>query len=304
MESIGIVSTVKAPLSQLHRFVNYHLNVGVDHIILFFDDPNDEGLISFGDYSQVTTIACSTEYWRDAYGYRPESIEARQKFNVNNAAKRLLVNKFCWLINIDFDELIHPSRSLRELLSHAESDVVVFKIMEAVAEQAETEHIFHASLFKARERKRIIKGLDKLKCFHSIYRGEYFRGHVASKSAVRVKPSLVGHYGIHAPLTSQDVTTQYMESIELLHFDCVSVKEWKFKWNRRLDGTGLALEMRDNRREQMRLYEEAVKGGEETLVSLFIKMHGVRKIERPLFFLLGMLKRVKINEALFDRVIR
>ena len=35
MEKSAIISTVKAPLSQLQMYVNYHLNLGIDEIILF-----------------------------------------------------------------------------------------------------------------------------------------------------------------------------------------------------------------------------------------------------------------------------
>jgi hypothetical protein len=41
MSSWCIVTTLQAPLHETLMFVNYHLNIGADHIYLFFDDPGD-----------------------------------------------------------------------------------------------------------------------------------------------------------------------------------------------------------------------------------------------------------------------
>ena len=47
MTRIAIVSMVKAPLHELRLFVHYHLNIRIDEIILYFDDPQDPGLDAF-----------------------------------------------------------------------------------------------------------------------------------------------------------------------------------------------------------------------------------------------------------------
>ncbi len=62
MVKIAIVSMVKAPLNELRVFVHYHLNIGIDEIILLFDDPQDPGLEAFSPISAVTHIACSEDY--------------------------------------------------------------------------------------------------------------------------------------------------------------------------------------------------------------------------------------------------
>ncbi len=299
MDTIGIVSTVKAPISQLYLFVNYHLNIGVDHIFLFFDDPEDIGISSFSRYGQVTTIGCSTEYWDKRSGSRPVSIEERQSVNVNQGAEYLSLKSCKWLIHIDCDELINASRPLNELLSNFNVDVVRFTVLEAVAEQEICKNIFVPSLFKKQGHKEIIYLAKKIGWFQAFFDGEYFRGHSASKAAVRIAPKLMGKYGIHGPKESPNITIRKTDSIELLHFDCVSIDEWKLKWDRRIDGSGLALQMRENRRKQMRLYENAKSEGDNSLSLLFKKMHGIRKIERPILFFLRLLKRIKIDKRLF-----
>jgi len=39
MTKVALISTVKGPTNEILMFVHYHLNSGLDEIILFFDDP-------------------------------------------------------------------------------------------------------------------------------------------------------------------------------------------------------------------------------------------------------------------------
>ena len=61
---IAIVSTVKGPLNELLMFINYHLNIGIDQIILFFDDPQDTCIDQIdAKYKNVHAVKCTEEYW-------------------------------------------------------------------------------------------------------------------------------------------------------------------------------------------------------------------------------------------------
>ena len=300
MDTIGIISTVKAPTKQLYLFVNYHLNIGVDHIILFFDDAEDVGMKSFSQYAQVTTIACSSKYWEERTGDRPKSIEERQIENVNQGAEYLSLKNCNWLIHIDCDELLNTLQPLKQVIGRYKSDVIRFLVLEAVAEQENYDNIFIPTLFRKEPQKIQIKIATKLGCSQAIFDGEYFRGHTASKSAVRIIPEFKNKYKIHSPESLPGITVVNTDLIQLLHFDCVSIDDWKLKWDRRIDGTGLAINMRDNRKKQMSLYEKAKKEGHESLSLLFNKMHNIRKRERPILYILGMLTRIKIDKRLFD----
>lgn len=300
MDDIGIISTVKAPTLQLYLFVNYHLNIGVDHIILFFDDPEDVGITSFSQYPRVTVISCSSEYWKERIGDRPESIEERQIVNVNQGAEYLSLKKCNWLIHIDCDELLNTSQPIKKVIGGFNADVIRFSVLEAVAEQEKYDHIFIPTLFKKKARKLQISVAQRFGCSNAIFDGEYFRGHTASKAAVRIIPKMKGEYGIHGPKKSLCNRVGKTDKIQLLHFDCVSIDEWKMKWDRRIDGTGMALRMRDNRKDQMLLYENAKKEGNETLSIMFNKMHNIRKKERPILYVLGMLTRINLDKRLFD----
>lgn len=300
MDTIGIISTVKAPTSQLYLFVNYHLNMGVDHIILFFDDSKDVGIKSFYQYAQVTTVSCSSGYWKERTGDRPRSIEERQTVNVNQGAKYLSLQKCNWLIHIDCDELLNTSRPIKQVISRFNADVIRFAVLEAVAEQEKYDNIFLPTLFKKKNLKLQVIVAERLGCSNAIFDGEYFRGHTASKTAVRITPHMEGNYGIHGPKKLLGNTVVNTDAIQLLHFDCVDIDEWKIKWDRRIDGTGMALHMRDNRKKQMLLYENAKKEGNESLSIMFNKMHNIQKRERLILYILGMLTRINIDKRLFD----
>ena len=57
-DTVAVIGTFRAPLSDTMRFVNYHLNTRVDHLFLFFDDPADPAVRSLADYQDVTCIPC------------------------------------------------------------------------------------------------------------------------------------------------------------------------------------------------------------------------------------------------------
>ncbi|MFV8783034.1 glycosyltransferase family 2 protein [Microbulbifer sp. SA54] len=300
MNTVGIISTVKAPILQLHLFVNYHLNVGIDHIILFFDDPDDEGIDFFSKYTQVTAVRCSSDYWHKIIGKRPESIERRQTINVNHGAELLSLKKIDWLIHIDCDELLRTSQPIKQIIGRHKTDAIRFSLFEAVAEKETYDHIFLPSLFKKKPSKKQISMAKKLGCSNAIFEGEFLRGHMMSKSAVRISNKTKGKHGIHGPKKSHGLKLTNTDLIQLLHFDCVSIDDWKMKWDRRLDGTGLALRMRDNRKKQMQLYESAKMEGGKALSSMFNKLHNIRRRERPILYILGMLKRIYINKKMFE----
>lgn len=299
MDRVGIIATVRAPTSQLHLFVNYHLNIGVDKIILFFDDPQDEGIPSFSQYSQVHTVACSSDYWRDKTGDKPEWLPERQIVNVNEGAKVLAATGCSWLIHIDNDELINPLLPLKQLLSRSDADGVRFSIFEAVSEQEKYNHIFLPTLFKKNANKIQLWLAEKIGCSNAIFDGEYFRGHTASKMALKISPK-IKEYGIHGPQKGSGIAIENTKNIQLLHFDCVDIDSWKLKLDRQLDGSAKANTWRDNRRRQLFLYKKAKEEGDLQLSALFRKMRSIGKRERIVLTLLGMLKSINLNQKLFE----
>jgi hypothetical protein len=160
---VGLVATVREPLEKLIHFVNYHLNVGIDHLYLFFDDPDDPAANRMTD-PRVTGTRCSSAYWKeqlqrlshgDLQSIRERSpelykhfmidlvqpkvtIETRQHINVAVALRYAKSHNVDWIFHVDGDELVYvPETSLKQELAkvHPSTDFLVFGTLEAVPER-------------------------------------------------------------------------------------------------------------------------------------------------------------------------
>lgn len=292
---IAIVSTVKAPISELKIFVEHHCKIGIDHIILFFDDPEDDAFDYFANYGNVVAIACDEHYWVETASNRPVNIEGRQVLNANKGFIIAKENSCDWIIHIDSDELIYPTNRLHDLLNNCNADLLKFEVLEAVSEKKEYEHIFVPSLFKRTPNQFQIKLAQLFGCRSAIYNGEFFRGHLASKVAVKISENILS-LGIHGPkFSSGDVILKSTRRIKLLHYDCIGFEAWKRKWSRRFDGTATASEMRENRQQQFDEFRSALEEGDEALSVLYQKMQVIPKKERAVLHKLNMLIRLDIN---------
>jgi hypothetical protein len=304
MNRTATISTVKAPIKELSMFVNYHINSGIDMVILFLDDPHDTAFSFFLDYSKVHVTLCTDEYWDQSRscGTRPASIEERQNINVNKGAAIASDYGCEWIIHIDSDELIQATTNLKSELARCKKvDAIKFTVLEAVSERTHYENIFMPIWFKANPTWRRIGLAQKLGCKRAIFEGEYFRGHLASKMAIRVS-SKIKKYRIHdAETFCGKLDVDSTDSIKLLHFDCIGIENWITKWHRRLDGTAIAKDMRENRRKQMGLFEAAINKDKEALVHLYGALHKIPLYEKLVLFLLGMLKKISIDPTLFER---
>jgi Glycosyl transferase family 2 len=299
MIKVGTISTVRAPIKQLLLFVNYHLNIGVDHVFLFFDDPPDEGIEAFSQYNKVWTATCSTDYWLAKNCRRPDSIEERQIVNVNEGVKVAKTYNCNWIIHIDSDELINPLKDMKQVLARTPADAVRFLIMEAISEKEIYDHIFMPKLFKKKSNACQLKAAQYLGCTNAIFDNEYFRGHLRSKMAIRVTPSIL-RYSIHnARKNNGNLVVENTRDIQLLHYDCVGIENWMSKWDWRLDGSGKSVYLRRNRIKQFLLYEQAKNKGQKELYLLYKKLHSIPIWERIVLCLLGLLTVVKINPDLF-----
>jgi hypothetical protein len=299
MVKIAIVSMVKAPLHELRIFVHYHLNIGIDEIILLFDDPQDPGLQDLSQIPRVTCIACTSEYWQSKVGERPD-IFSRRQFTSINEGVNIAADKGCnWVVQLDSDELVKPSTDIRGILESCSADVLRFKVLEAVSEQENYENIFTATLFRNESSKTKIRVAKLLGCSRAFYQNEYFRGHTVSKVAVKLSSRIQTH-GVHGPKQYDRKTTSFENTNEvaLLHFDCVGFDSWNRKWGGRANGSCISVTMRENREQQLQAYIEVTKAGRLAQVELYKRLHIITGYEKGVLFLLGMLKRVRIKQSL------
>src|SRR5579863_8930815 len=147
---VCIISTIRAPLRETMYFVNYHLNLGIDQIILFFDDPKDPAAEALSNYVRVRTIRCDSAYWAALRLEAPALVGQRQVMNVNYGMKLAGQIGFDWAIHIDGDELLMADGEIGNILAQQSVDVVRFAMKEAVSEKDRYDNVFEATLFKER----------------------------------------------------------------------------------------------------------------------------------------------------------
>jgi Glycosyl transferase family 2 len=299
-----LVSTIRSTTVDTFRFINYHLNIGVDELMLFFDDPEDQSFVNVCGFNRVRPVLCDDTYWQ-RHGGRPVPIEERQEINANVAFQLATSMGFDWVIHIDSDELIATRIGLKSILESCSGDVVRFLIREAVCTREEYESIFDATSFKVFSkdvrlyRQKIAKVLG---CKSVFFLDEYFRGHGASKAAVRIS-SKIRSLGLHGPKVTAagaSIIEITAPSIVLLHYDCVGIEAWRTKWRRRMDGSGTAIRIRTNRREQFE-YFKRVCGDKYAERMIYNKLHRISRYQHFVLRMCGLIKVVKLNSRLFDR---
>ena len=266
MSGITLISTVRAPEEQVRRFVEHHHNLGIDEIMLFYDDP--EMAFEYGD----TRFVCDGKYW----GIRPSSIEQRQIRNVNYAR---IFARGDWLIHLDCDELIQGPIKTEDV------DVLRFTQLEAVPEKMKYESIFEPRLFR-RNVSQWRRWLASKFCPNAFYNGEYFRGYTLPKCIMRKS---VGRIGNHGPVDFTGLRVK-QSAIPLAHYDCVGFEDWQRKWEWRLDRSGYATELRDARLQQMQAYYIAKTLGH--LEELYQRLYFIPARERRILSVMGMLVRL------------
>ena len=306
--TIAIVGTFRTSLHDTIRYVNYHLNAGIDHLFLFFDDPTDPAIEALAEYTQVSCFRCDEQYW-SASGFivLPSELNRKQIINANTGLRLAREMGIDWLTHIDSDELLYAEEGITAALSRVERsvEVIAFQVLEAVPEQLEYDCMFEqVTLFKRTHRRlnRVCFMLAKLfGCQGAFYNGEYFRGHQC-KTALRTSAS-VKSMGIHEPVRNEDrpYTILKTRRIKLLHYDACAFSTWKRKWSIRLDGT-ISVNVRGNRKQQWDEIDNAFREGESRLLHLYKKMHFVGRRQQIVLHCLGLLKTIRLKKASFEPV--
>ena len=98
----GLVSTVKAPLRQIARFVAHHLELGADRIDLYLDDPDPVTIAELA-HPRLHLTACDDAWWQSVGKTRPPQHQLRQS---HNATRCYRGSDLDWLGHIDVDEFL------------------------------------------------------------------------------------------------------------------------------------------------------------------------------------------------------
>jgi len=124
----GIVTTIKAPLPAIARFVAYHLDLGAAEIHIFLDQPVPEANRFFASVPQVRITQCDEVYW----SHLPEKAKiAHQLRQAFNATRTYRDSSLQWLAHIDVDEFILTQTPVSDLLATVPADCAALRLRPA-----------------------------------------------------------------------------------------------------------------------------------------------------------------------------
>jgi hypothetical protein len=300
------VSTVRTPLVDLKMFVNYHLNSGIDRMFLFFDDPDDEGVEYFRNNSKVSCICCDAAHWAESALPDQRSIEERQVYNATLALGWARDAGFEWIAHIDSDELVlTPEQDLKLHLSRVAErvDAITFPTLEALPKVRYRQHYFEEiRWFKTyKARVPLAEVIARRMWCRRAFKYGYFRAHITGKTATRVRAP-VARIGIQSPIARDGakLNIKISTNLFLLHFDCCTFDDWKVKWKRRVDGTAMVSEIREERVWQFNDYLAACKENSEARLLLeYQQQCTFPTYEKIILIALGLLRWVRLKNNAF-----
>ena len=305
---IAITTTLKAPKSITSSFINYHLNIGIDHLYLFFDNPNDPSIPIYVNHPNITVIRCTAEHWKRVGCNKTSDIEIRQTLNADLAFSLSKQSNIDWIAHIDVDELIYTEKqSIKSILSKLTNSSVSFLSLppfEAIPKNIKTPNPFtEINTFKVLKHKNSIQetGEASEKLNSVLFLNEYFRGHTGGKSFTKTN-SAIKSLKIHKPQAYANETLKEtsIENAMLLHFDCYDYKSWFLKWERRYNGSA-KFTGRENRNRQFNKFKKHYEtGNQEDLLNLYKKLHIISEETIEKLKRLGYAKSIRISKNLFD----
>lgn len=327
---ISTVTTLKAPLEITLSFVRYHLNIGIDHMYLFFDDPNDEAISHLKDQKRVTLIKCDQTHW-DSFDLDPKSeVQTKQVANATHAFQLARKSGFEWLIHMDSDELIYGSTSVKDYFRQIPEyvDVIRFPVLEASPQQLKHNNAFkEITNFKVytaissqvknfsmvasdkKEQNNIFRRwhykrrIARLFGSNTAARQKFILGHNVGKSATRTSAP-IKKISNHLPIPEKGANPNLIvsQSFYVLHYDCMGFHNWRSKWENRINGDHNFNHQRLSRfRLELTKKIENALHNEDQLKSLYYDLYYLSSYEYYLLKMLGLLKKVDLSSDLFEK---
>ncbi|MEL7255220.1 MAG: glycosyltransferase family 2 protein [Pseudomonadota bacterium] len=99
----GVVSTIKAPATDILNFAAYHLDLGAQRVFIYLDAPNDAAFAALKNHPKCRVIVTNDGYWKRRKG-RPDKHQPRQTANATHCYNR--DPQVDWLAHIDADEFL------------------------------------------------------------------------------------------------------------------------------------------------------------------------------------------------------
>lgn len=301
---VGLTALIMAPLTHVVNWLNFHLNMGYDHIALFIDGPPfHEELRSFPN---VTVTNCDEEFWKNMFVVAPRVLDQKLR-PIRKLGHDMLVGKgMDWTAGVDGDELmwcddIHASLSRVD----ADVDTVVVRPAEAVRHEHMSDvEGFEPRIFKLRpnddqQHRAAAEAYAEIESLTEFG----FIGHTQGKSFVRacVEADFWGSHNVvntRCPLSAAELS-----SATLLHFESRPFEDWKLKWTRLLDNTeGRTFFSQRQINQYDRVQQVVDLDDESALRSLYDEWYYMDNERVAALEAVGLVTRIEIPDRTFDGV--
>lgn len=327
MSTICTTTTLDCPTEVLIPWVSYHLNIGIDHMFLFFDNPDHPGIAAVENERRITAVRCDGAYWPGGVAKREKlTLHQRQWYNANKALQWARERHIDWIVHIDSDELLYYPGRLHDALDALPPniEVVRFRVYEAIPEKLHYEHPFAqiryfrvgpmrptAKTWPRTWREWLQAGLRvtdyytrlavaKLLCRAA--RGPFLRGHIGGKSAVRTQAPIQG-MGVHipAPPAGYSYRDFFLPGAAVLHYDCSDFDSWLAKWRCRAAERHVPRNRDRKRRKYLAKFLKAEsKKDPNALVVLFRDQYMMTVPERLMLEWLGLVRQVVFPDRIWQ----
>ena len=109
---IVTASTILDTPANVRRFVADNLAMGVDHMVVFLDDPSapdqDQIADELSRHRHVTCVPAGGDWWA---GRRPKGLNVRQRIHANLTLELLADMEWAqWVFHVDGDEVVALDR--------------------------------------------------------------------------------------------------------------------------------------------------------------------------------------------------
>jgi hypothetical protein len=238
--AVVAASTVKADPDQVERFLSRNLGAGVDHIMVFLDDPKAPARQLLESHPHVTLVPTGPRYWN---GRRPPRVSDRLRINMNVAnAVLATVPSVAWLISIDSDEAVCIDR---DALLRNEERAVLLAVLEAVSKRRWPDD--EPTLFKSRPTDGELAALAAMGVILEPELEFYFRGHQEGKAAVR--PDLRVRLRVHSVINEAGRgLARSAPDMHVLHYESHSLDDFVRRWKDYAPGRAHLRTHRDERK--------------------------------------------------------
>jgi hypothetical protein len=203
---VCIVTTVKDPGNIIESFIRYHFKIGIAHIFIFFDNPEDEAINIVKKFPNVSAIPCdeqlqiqqkNNKLYHNMSEHITSEVMARQILNAETAINLAWEMQLDWIIHIDADELFYTQESIAEHFDFIPYSIgqVIYRNFEGVPEKLTIDDYFkEVTLFK--KHGHLIPYPLPDDYYKFFRREEYFIGYGNGKAAARVLPGVLPS-GVH-----------------------------------------------------------------------------------------------------------